>query len=115
MTTAQKELLERVRARRVLPVAAERRRIREAADVSQHELAKALGVSWTASYRWEKARGHASTGTRWHTRICSTSCSASLPKARAAPQEPPDSTKGEPCKAYISPGSAPAFRRRSRA
>jgi DNA-binding transcriptional regulator YiaG len=48
------ELLERVRARRVLPPAAERRRIREQAGVSQHEVAKALGVSWTAVYRWEQ-------------------------------------------------------------
>lgn len=48
------ELLERVRARRVLPSAAERRRIREAAGVSQHEVARALGVSWTAVYRWEQ-------------------------------------------------------------
>ena len=48
------ELLERVRARRTLPPAKERRRIREAAGVSQHELAKALGVSWTAIYRWEQ-------------------------------------------------------------
>jgi len=54
MTAAQSELLERVRARRVLPIAAERRRIREAASVSQHELAKALGVSWTAIWRWEQ-------------------------------------------------------------
>jgi transcriptional regulator with XRE-family HTH domain len=48
------ELLERVRARRALPPAAERRRIRVAAGVSQHEVAKALGVSWTAIYRWEQ-------------------------------------------------------------
>lgn len=52
MTEAE-QLLEQVRARRVLPPAAERRRIREAAGVSQHEMAKALGVSWTAIYRWE--------------------------------------------------------------
>lgn len=48
------ELLARVRARRSLPPAAERRRIREAAGVSQRELARALGVSWTAVYRWEQ-------------------------------------------------------------
>ena len=48
------ELLDRVRARRVLPMAAERRSIREAAGVSQHEMARALGVSWTAIYRWER-------------------------------------------------------------
>ena len=54
MTAAEKQLLEQVRARRVLPPSDERRRIREAAHVSQHELAKALGVSWTAIYRWEQ-------------------------------------------------------------
>ena len=47
------ELLERVRSRRTLPPAAERRRIREAAGVAQRELARALGVSWTAIQRWE--------------------------------------------------------------
>jgi DNA-binding transcriptional regulator YiaG len=47
------ELLERVRSRRTLPSAGERRRIREAAGVSQRELARALGVSWTAVHRWE--------------------------------------------------------------
>lgn len=48
------QLLEQVRARRVLPPAAERRRIRDDAHVSQHEMARALGVSWTAIYRWER-------------------------------------------------------------
>ena len=48
------ELLERVRFRRRLPDAAERRRIRVAAGVSQRELASALGVSWTAVQRWEQ-------------------------------------------------------------
>ena len=48
------ELLERVRSRRRLPDAAERRRIRVAAGVSQRELASALGVSWTAIQRWEQ-------------------------------------------------------------
>ena len=47
------ELLVRARARRQLPSAEERRRIREAAGVSQRELALALGVSWTAVQRWE--------------------------------------------------------------
>lgn len=47
------ELLARVRSRRQLPSAIERRRIREAAGVSQRELAHALGVSWTAVHRWE--------------------------------------------------------------
>jgi DNA-binding transcriptional regulator YiaG len=48
------ELLERARSRRTLPPPAERRRIREDAGISQHEVAKALGVSWTAVYRWER-------------------------------------------------------------
>ncbi|MEJ7569984.1 MAG: helix-turn-helix domain-containing protein [Gaiellaceae bacterium] len=47
------ELLQLLRERRQLPPADERRRIREAADVSQRELARALGVSWTAIQRWE--------------------------------------------------------------
>jgi DNA-binding transcriptional regulator YiaG len=46
-------LLERVQARRELPKAEERRRIRKAAGVSQRELGRALGVSWTAIQRWE--------------------------------------------------------------
>jgi DNA-binding transcriptional regulator YiaG len=61
------ELLERVRARRKLPVAAERRRIREQAGVSQRELAAALGVSWTAIQRWEQGarpRAHAAAYAR---------------------------------------------------
>jgi DNA-binding transcriptional regulator YiaG len=61
MTDSQRELLERVRARRVLPAPAERRRIREAADVTQRELAKALGVPQTYVWRWEqgsKPRDH---------------------------------------------------------
>lgn len=53
LTRGEQELLERVRARRVLPVADERRRIRTAAHVTQRELARALGVSWTAIQRWE--------------------------------------------------------------
>ena len=47
-------LLARVRARRLLPAADERRRIREEAGVSQRELAKALGTSWTSVQRWEE-------------------------------------------------------------
>ena len=52
MTEAE-QLLEQVRARRLLPPEDERRRIRVDAHVSQHEMARALGVSWTAIWRWE--------------------------------------------------------------
>ena len=54
MATGVDDLLSRVRARRRLPAAAERREIRERAGVSQRELALALDVSWTAVHRWEK-------------------------------------------------------------
>jgi DNA-binding transcriptional regulator YiaG len=53
VTTGVEALLTRVRARRRLPPAEERRRIRESAGVSQREFARALGVSWTAVHRWE--------------------------------------------------------------
>jgi transcriptional regulator with XRE-family HTH domain len=53
MTTSVDELLERVRSRRKLPVAAERRRIREHAGVSLRDVAAALGVSHTAVASWE--------------------------------------------------------------
>jgi hypothetical protein len=46
-------LLEQLRARRQLPTAAERRRIREAAGVSIRQLAAAVGVSPMAPVRWE--------------------------------------------------------------
>jgi transcriptional regulator with XRE-family HTH domain len=62
MSTTLDELVDRVRSRRELPIAAERRRIREAAGVSQRELARALGVSWTAIQRWE-------AGARPRTRV----------------------------------------------
>lgn len=48
------DLLARVRARRSLPPAEERRRIRQEAGVSQREMAKALGTSWTSVQRWEE-------------------------------------------------------------
>ena len=47
------QLLEKVRAQRTLPPPSERREIREGAAVSQRELARALGFSWTAIQRWE--------------------------------------------------------------
>ena len=75
MTAAEQLLLEQVRARRVLPAASERRRIREAAHCSQHEIAKALGVSWTAIYRWEQGSGRGSVTTRSATRNFSPSSS----------------------------------------
>ena len=73
------QLLEQVRARRVLPPAAEvkHRRIRDDAHVSQHEMARALGVSWTAIYRWERGSRPRQQGlTRSPTRTCSTTSSA---------------------------------------
>ena len=48
------ELLERVRAANRLPVPRERRRIREAAGVTQRELAAVLGVGVMALNRWER-------------------------------------------------------------
>jgi DNA-binding transcriptional regulator YiaG len=48
------ELLERVRAASQLPTPRERRAIRERANVSQRELAGALGVSVMALNRWER-------------------------------------------------------------
>jgi hypothetical protein len=50
------ELLERLRSRRRLPPASERRRIREAAGVSLRQIATAMpphGVSAMAVLRWE--------------------------------------------------------------
>jgi transcriptional regulator with XRE-family HTH domain len=54
MTTGVDELLERVRSRRTLPTADERRRIRQAAGVSLRDVAAALGVSHTAVASWEE-------------------------------------------------------------
>jgi DNA-binding transcriptional regulator YiaG len=53
MTTGADELLERVRSKRKLPVASERRRIRRSAEVSLRDMATALGVSHTAVASWE--------------------------------------------------------------
>ena len=53
MTTGVDDLLERVRSHRTLPVASERRQIREAAGVSLRDVATALGVSHTAVASWE--------------------------------------------------------------
>jgi transcriptional regulator with XRE-family HTH domain len=51
--TGVDELLERVRSRRKLPIAKERRQIRERAGVSLRDVATALGVSHTAVAGWE--------------------------------------------------------------
>ena len=52
--TETSELLERVRATGKLPAPRRRRQIREAAQVSQRELAAALGVSVMTLNRWER-------------------------------------------------------------
>jgi DNA-binding transcriptional regulator YiaG len=48
------ELLERVRERRLLPLPADRKRIRKQARVSLREMAAALGVSHTSVRNWER-------------------------------------------------------------
>jgi transcriptional regulator with XRE-family HTH domain len=48
------DLVERIRARRQLPVPRERRAIRERAGVSLREAAAALGVTHAAIWRWER-------------------------------------------------------------
>ncbi len=54
VTNEREALIAQLRARRKLPVATERRRIREAAGVSIRQLAAALGVSAMAPVRWEQ-------------------------------------------------------------
>lgn len=46
-------LIEEVQARRTLPTPAQARNIREAAGVSQHRLARELGVARATVARWE--------------------------------------------------------------
>jgi DNA-binding XRE family transcriptional regulator len=48
------ELLERLRARRALPLAAERRQIRLDAGASLRDVAREIGVSATSVIRWER-------------------------------------------------------------
>jgi transcriptional regulator with XRE-family HTH domain len=50
----ESELLERLRAKRTLPPAGERRRIREAAGASLRDVARELGTSATSVIRWER-------------------------------------------------------------
>jgi DNA-binding transcriptional regulator YiaG len=52
--TKKDQLLERLRAKRNLPPAAERRRIRLGSGATIRDLAYVLGVSATAIVRWEK-------------------------------------------------------------
>jgi transcriptional regulator with XRE-family HTH domain len=51
---SESDLLERLRARRALPVAAERREIRVAAGASLRDVAREFGVSTTSVIRWER-------------------------------------------------------------
>jgi transcriptional regulator with XRE-family HTH domain len=53
MTTGADELLDRLRSKRGLPPAVERKRIREAAGASLRDLASALHTSHTAVAGWE--------------------------------------------------------------
>lgn len=50
----ESELLTRLRAKRALPPAADRRRIREEAGASLREIARELGTSPTSVIRWER-------------------------------------------------------------
>ena len=50
----ESELLERLQARRVLPLAAERRQIRLDAGASLRDVAREIGVSPTSVIRWER-------------------------------------------------------------
>jgi transcriptional regulator with XRE-family HTH domain len=50
----ESELLERLRARRALPLPAERRQIRENAGASLRDVAREIGVSATSVIRWER-------------------------------------------------------------
>ena len=51
---SESELLERLRAKRALPPAAERRRIRDQAGASLRDVAREIGVSATSVIRWER-------------------------------------------------------------
>jgi transcriptional regulator with XRE-family HTH domain len=48
------ELLERLRARRALPLPAARRQIRDDAGASLRDVAREIGVSATSVLRWER-------------------------------------------------------------
>jgi DNA-binding transcriptional regulator YiaG len=52
--TGEGDLLERLRSKRTLPSAADRRQIREAAGASLRDVASALGTSATSVIRWER-------------------------------------------------------------
>ena len=56
----ESELLERLRAKRALPIADERRRIRVDAGASLRDVAREIGTSPTSVIRWEHG---ASPGT----------------------------------------------------
>jgi transcriptional regulator with XRE-family HTH domain len=52
--SADSKLLDRLRARRALPEATERREIRVAAGASLRDVAREIGVSATSVLRWER-------------------------------------------------------------
>lgn len=51
---SESELLERLRAKRALPLADERRQIRLDAGASLRDVAREIGVSPTSVIRWER-------------------------------------------------------------
>jgi DNA-binding transcriptional regulator YiaG len=51
---SESELLERLRAKRALPPAAERKAIRKAAGATLRDVASEIGTSATSVFRWEQ-------------------------------------------------------------
>ena len=65
----------------MLPLPAERQEIRKAAGVTQRELARALGTSWTNVQRWEQG----SRPRRHEDEIAYASLLAEMQRAAPAP------------------------------